>query len=108
MENFETPLDRAKYLIDIFCEEEYEQGADFSDLHNVGLAYTTLTDDELPIQVTADLIDFKITYNFDGEVYNTEQYDSIEDMIEHGLKWLYFSDLVCVPDEVVEKHLKKE
>ena len=105
---FETPLDKAKYLINDFCEAEYREGADFSDLHNVGLAFTTLTDDELPIQVTADLVDFKITYEFDGEVYNTEQYDSIEDMIENGLTDLDFSDLVSVPDEVIERHTGKD
>lgn len=62
----------------------------------------------MPIQVTADLIDFKITYEFDGEVYNTEQYDSIEDMIENGLTGLDFSDLVSVPDEVIERHTGKD
>ncbi|MDB8750546.1 hypothetical protein PNW00_08820, partial [Ruminococcus bicirculans] len=101
---FETPLDKAKFLINDFCEAEYREGADFSDLHNVGLAFTTLTDDDLPIQVTADLVDFKITHEFDGEVYNTEKYDSIEDMIENGLTGLDFSDLVSVPDEVIERH----
>lgn len=106
--NFETPLDKAKWLINDFCEAEYREGADFDDLHNVGLAFTTLTDDELPIQVTADLIDFKVTYEFDGEVYNTEQYDSIEDMIENGLTGLDFSDLVSVPDEVIERHTGKD
>lgn len=105
---FETPLDKAKWLINDFCEAEYREGADFDDLHNVGLAFTTLTDDELPIQVTADLIDFKITYEFDGEVYNTEQYDSIEDMIENGLTGLDFSDLVSVPDEVIERHTGRD
>jgi len=105
---FETTLDKAKWLINDFCEAEYREGADFSDLHNVGLAFTTLTDDELPIQVTADLVDFKITYEFDGEVYNTEQYDSIEQMIENGLTDLDFSDLVSVPDEVIERHISKE
>ena len=105
---FETPLDKAKSLINDFCEAEYRQGADFDDLHNVGLAFTTLTDDELPIQVTADLVDFKITYEFDGEVYNTEQYDNIEDMIENGLTGLDFSDLVSVPDEVIERHTGKD
>lgn len=105
---FETPLDKAKYLINDFCEAEYREGADFSDLHNVGLAFTTLTDDELPIQVTADLVNFKITHEFDGEVYSTEQYDSIEDMIENGLTDLDFSDLVSVPDEVIERHTGKD
>ena len=105
---FETTLDKAKWLINDFCEAEYREGADFSDLHNIGLAFTTLTDDELPIQVTADLVDFKITYEFDGEVYNTEQYDSIEDMIENGLTDLDFSDLVSVSDEVIERHTGKD
>lgn len=105
---FETPLDKAKWLINDFCEAEYRDGADFSDLHNVGLAFTTLTDDELPIQVTADLVDFKITYEFDGEVYNTEQYDNIEDMIENGLTGLDFSDLVSVPDDVIDRHKSKD
>ena len=105
---FETPLDKAKWLINDFCEAEYREGADFDDLHNVGLAFTTLTDDELPIQVTADLVNFKITYEFDGEVYSTEQYDSIEDMIENGLTDLDFNDLVSVPDEVIERHTGKD
>ena len=104
---FETPLDKAKWLINDFCEAEYRDGADFSDLHNIGLAFTTLTDDELPIQVTADLVDFKITHEFDGEVFDTEQFDSIEDMIENGLTGLDFSDLVSVPDEVIDRHTGK-
>lgn len=105
---FETPLDKAKFLINDFCEAEYREGADFSDLHNVGLAFTTLTDDELPIQVTADLVDFKFTHEFDGEVFDTEQFDSIEDMIENGLTDLDFSDLVSVPDEVIDRHTGKD
>lgn len=104
---FETPLDKAKWLINDFYEAEYHNGADFSDLHNIGLAFTTLTDDELPIQVTADLVDFKITHEFDGEVFDTEQFDSIEDMIENGLTELDFSDLVSVPDEVIDRHTSK-
>lgn len=101
---FETSLDKAKYLINSFCEAEYDSEADFSDLHNVGIAYTTLTDDELPVQVTADLIDYKITYEFNGEVYNTEQYDSIDDMIKDGLTGLDFDSIISVPDEAIDRH----
>jgi len=104
---FETPLDKAKFLINDFCEAEYRDGADFSDLHNVGLAFTTLTDDELPIQVTADLINYTITYNFDGEEYSVEQYNNIEEMNENALSCLDFSDLVSVPDEVIDRHTGK-
>ena len=105
---FDTPLDKAKFLINEFCEAEYRDGADFSDLHNVSLAYTTLTDDELPIQVTADLIDHTISYDFDGEVFSVERYDSIEDMIENGLTGLDFTELVSIPESVIEKHIGKD
>ena len=98
-------LEEAKRLINEFTVSEYEQESDFSDLHNVGLAYTTLTDHELDVQATADLVDFKITYEFDGEVYNIEQYDSIGSMLE-ALKCLDFAELIYVPDEVVERHLE--
>ncbi|WP_024858727.1 YodL domain-containing protein [Ruminococcus albus] len=107
-EKEEDPLFRAKNLINDFCVDEYSEEADFSDLHNIGLAHTTLTDDDFPVQVTADLADFKITYEFDGEVYNTEQYGSIGEMIEKGLTGLDFSDLVSVPDEVIERHTAKD
>ena len=106
--NFETPLDKAKYLINDFCENEYGSPADFSNLHNVPLAYTTLTDDELLVQVTADLVDFKITYEFDSEIFNIEQYENIENMIENSLTGLDFSDLVSVPESVIEKHTAKD
>lgn len=98
-------LEEAKRLINEFTVAEYEQESDFSDLHNVGLAYTTLTDYELDVQATADLVDFKITYEFDGEVYNTEQYDSIGNMLE-SLESLSFDELIYVPDEIVERHLE--
>lgn len=102
---FNGPLDKAKYIINNFCEREYESKADFSDLNNIGIAYTTLTDNELPIQVTADLIKFKLTYEFDGEVFNVEQYENIEDMIDNCLTDLNFNDLTSVPDDVVKRHI---
>lgn len=103
----ETPLETAKRLINDFCVGEYNSEADFSDLHNVSIAYTTLTDDELPIQVTADLVEHTMTYEFDGEVFNTDKYDSLDDMIENALMGLDFSDLVYVPDDVADRHSQK-
>lgn len=99
-----SPLDKAKRYVNDFCESEYNSQGDFSDLHEVHIAYTTLTDDELPIQVSVDLVDYKITYEFDGEVFNTEQYDSIEEMNENALSCLDFEDLIHVPDDVIERH----
>lgn len=67
----------------------------------IGIAYTTLTDAELPVQVSADLIDHRITYEFDGEIYSTEQYSGIRDMVENGLTGLDFNEIVSVPDDVI-------
>nr|WP_295068687.1 YodL domain-containing protein [Ruminococcus sp.] len=101
---FENDFEKAQYLINSFCESEYGSEADFSDMHNIGIAYTTLTDAELPVQVSADLIDHRITYEFDGEIYSTEQYSGIRDMVENGLTGLDFNELVSVPDDVIERH----
>ena len=88
-------MDKAKKLINDFCRREYDSDADFSDLHNVGLAHTTLTDEELPVQVTADLLDCKITYTFNDKVYDVEQYKDIDDMADNGgLENLEFEDLI--------------
>ncbi|MCR4646400.1 MAG: hypothetical protein K5695_13505 [Oscillospiraceae bacterium] len=104
---FETLLEQAKHLINDFCKAEYGSAADFSDLSKVDIAYTTLTDDELPVQVTADLVNFKISYEFDGEVFNVEQYDNIEEMVTNGLTGLDFSELVSVPENVIEQHTQR-
>ena len=53
-------LEQAKELIDQFCQEEYDSYADFSDLENVGIAYTTVTDEEIPIQVNVDLVNYRV------------------------------------------------
>ena len=101
----ERTLEKAKKLINDFCDKEYGSTGDFNDLHNVSLAYTTLTDDELPIQVTADLVDFKITFELNGEKYNEEKYNSLEDLIDYELSNLDFDELVYVPDRVLEKYM---
>ena len=42
-------MERAKGLISDFCRSEYDSEADFSDPTKIGVAYTTVTDDEIPI-----------------------------------------------------------
>ena len=103
-----NPLERAKKLINDFSESEYDEEADFSDISNIPIAFTTDEKNNLPIQVSVDLENLRIIYEYDGEVFNTEQYDNIEDMIKNGLTGLDFSDLIYVPDEVIERHTKQE
>lgn len=101
---FNALLDKAKDYISSFCESEYGSTPDFDNLKNVNIAYTTLTDEELPVQVTADLADFKIVYEFDGEIFKEEQYSSLNEMVENALSALDFDELVSVPEDILEKH----
>ena len=36
-------LDKAKQLIDDYCQSEFGHPAGFEDMENIGVAYTTLT-----------------------------------------------------------------
>ena len=97
----ENPLDKAKHLIDDFCREEYqrEDGADYTDLTNVGIAYTTTEDDKHEIQARVNLVDFRIETLADGKVIRSEQYSSLEELTEKGLQALSFDDLVYLSEE---------
>ena len=97
----ENALDKAKRLIDDFCREEYqrEDGADYTDLANVGVAYTTTEDDKHEIQARVNLVDFRIETLADGKVVRSEQFDSLEELTDKGLQALSFDDLVYLSEE---------
>ena len=105
LEKMKSPLDIAKEIIDEYCREEFErdEGADYANLSEVNVAYTTTEDDKHEIQANVNLVDFKIETLVDGTVIRTEQYDSLEDMTERGLKNLSFDDLVYLSEEELER-----
>ena len=105
LERLKSPLDIAKEIIDEYCREEFErdEGADYTNLSEVNVAYTTTEDDKHEIQANVNLVDFKIETLVDGTVIRTEQYDSLEDMTEQGLKNLSFDDLVYLSEEELER-----
>ena len=97
-------LERAKGLISDFCRSEYDSEADFSDPTKIGVAYTTVTDDEIPVQVNIDLVNFRLERYLDGEHLETRRYASLQELITNELENLDFSDLIHVSDEDVEQH----
>ena len=101
-------LERAKGLISDFCQSEYGSEADFSDPTKVGVAYTTVTDDEIPVQVNIDLVNFQLERYLDGEHLETRRYASLQELISNELENLDFSDLIHVSDEDVEQHRRHE
>ena len=97
-------MERAKGLISNFCQNEYGSEADFSDPTKIGIAYTTVTDDEIPIQVSIDLVNFRLERYLNDEHLETRQYSSLQDLITNELESLDFSDLIHVSDEDVEQY----
>lgn len=69
-------MERAKGLISDFCRSEYGSEADFSDPAKIGVAYTTVTDDEIPIQVNIDLVNYRLERYLDDEheTFETPRY----------------------------------
>ena len=96
--------ERAKGLISDFCRSEYGSEADFSDPAKIGVAYTTITDDEIPLQVNIDLVNYRLERYLDDEHLETRQYSSLQELITNELENLDFSDLIHVSDEDVEQH----
>ena len=95
-------LEIAKEFINDFCVAEYGSPADFSDLEKVGIAYTTVTDEEIPIQVNADLIHYRMERYLDGQFLERRQYESLDELIQNELAELDFDDLISVSDEELE------
>lgn len=112
---------KAKKLIEDYTHEEFEHGADFSDLKHIGLAYTTIDNEELfkekgypelsrefEIQVEANLIDFEIVTYVDDDEVCSEKYSSLKEMIEYALGGLYFDSLVSLDDNAWEEVFNRE
>ena len=96
-------LERAKALISTFCSEEYDSEPDFSDLRKVDIAYTTITDEEVPVQVSVDLVDFRLDRSIDGIIVDSRKYGSLKELTEQELVDPDFDELVAFSEEQLAK-----
>ncbi len=95
-------MKKANELIDHFCWVEYGSPADYNNLKEIGIAYTTISDDEIPLQVNVDLVNLRIERYLDNHLMDCFQYNSLQQMISEGLKHLDFQDLTYISDEALE------
>ena len=95
-------MKKANELIDHFCWVEYGSPADYNNLKEIGIAYTTISDDEIPLQVNVDLVNLRIERYLDNHLMDCFQYNSLQQMISEGLEHLDFQDLTYISDEVLE------
>lgn len=96
-------LERAKALISTFCSEEYDSEPDFSNLRKVDIAYTTITDEEVPVQVSVDLVDFRLDRSIDGIIVDSRKYGSLKELTEQELVDPDFDELVAFSEEQLAK-----
>ena len=103
----DADLTHAKNLIRDFCLKEYDSEPDFSNLSKIGIAYTNATDEEIPIQVSVDLVGYRVERYLGEVLIDERQYESLEDLTETELEALDFSELVSVTDEELEHYHSK-
>lgn len=102
-------IKKAKELINDFVNKEYERddGADFSDLTNVNVAFTETEDGLHTIEASVDLVNFAVNKYYDGKLIESSQYNNLDELIELELEVLSFNDLVYI-DEDKLKEFEKE
>lgn len=102
--SYQEYLEKAKALIRTFWESEYGdyKESDFDDLTHVPLAYTTLTDAELPVEVFMDLENRRLeSYAGDDVLIEVIQFQSWEDVITQ-CKFLDFNALMSFDEAVLD------
>lgn len=98
-----TIIEEAKKRINDFVVAEYDsEGADFSDLSNIGVAYTTTEDGLHEIQATVDLVNTSIIKRVDGGVISLTKYETLADLVD-ALNDLDFTDLTYLTDEQLQQ-----
>ena len=86
----------SEYTIREFGTDDFELPDDLSEIN---VAYTTTEDEKHEITANVNLVDFRIETKIDDTVVRTEQYDSLQDIVENGLYGMEFDDLIYVSDE---------
>ena len=94
----QTDLEKAIWLINDYCQETFESDADFDDLSRVDLAYSSTGDGEHPIEVYADLVNFRLVYTVDGEAVYINQCQSLAELNGY-LAGLSFDTMIADAEE---------
>lgn len=95
----DSVLAYAKQLINLYCNDEFDSEADFSDLKKVGVAYTTTEDSKHTVEAVVNLVDYRLETYVDDKLFKEETYADLKDMIDNCLHSLSFDDLVYLSDE---------
>lgn len=84
--------DKIRYVKE-YIRNEFGYEDDITNIHDVGLAYTTLSDEEIDIQVSIDLATMELK-TWIGDQLCSGEPTEIEVVDDEFLKWLSFDDLI--------------
>ena len=94
----EDPLETAKRRIQDYCDREFDSAADFSDLSNIDLAYTTMENSDVELHAHADLIHFRLVFYADDHEVADIQFKDAADFAE-GFDGMTFDDLITFAED---------
>lgn len=90
------PMEKAKFLINQYCLQEFEAEADFTNLEKIGVGAT----DDPCIECFVNLVDYSFTRYVDGYLVYKEQYEDLVEMTNVLLLNLEYESLVFADDVV--------
>ena len=98
----QAQLEQTKWLINAYCMEVFEQEADFSDLSHVPLAFSSTSDSAHTVEISADLVSFRLSYLVDGAEATAIQCAGFRDLNEF-LANLDFDEMVAFAEDEYNK-----
>ena len=103
-------LNEAKALINRYIAKEFgkENEDTFEDLRKIAIGFTTITDDEIPTQIYANLVDNSIERYLGQHLIEKRRYSSLRELIDYELSDLSFDNLISYYDTEIERYYALE
>ena len=103
-------LNEAKALINRYIAKEFEKENEdtFEDLRKIAIGFTTITDDEIPTQIYANLVDNSIERYLGQHLIEKRRYSSLRELIDYELSDLSFDNLISYYDTEIERYYALE
>ena len=102
-------LEMAKDFIREYLVREFDEHEDhFDDLSKIELAYTTVSDAQIPIQANINLVDYKLEKYLGDVLVEEIQFSSLKEMNENLLSHLEFAELTDATDDEIEQYWQEQ
>ena len=101
----QSPLETAKELIHLYCQETFEQDADYSNLAHVDLAYGSTSDSQHTVEIFADLTECRLVYQVDKETVHEVRCENLSELNSY-LANLDFDTMIADAEERYQKSIE--